>query len=49
MVGLHQILDDNVITFLEPLMNCQCGFKFWGSILVALERNILLRLRSHCN
>ena len=29
MVGL-QILAGNVITFLEPLLNCQCHFKFWG-------------------
>ena len=30
MVGLHQILAGNVITCLEPLLNCQCYFKFWG-------------------
>ena len=38
MVGLHQILAGNVITYLEPLLNCQCCFKF-----------ILLRLRSKIN
>ena len=30
VVGLHQILAGNVITWLEPLLNCQCSFKFWG-------------------
>ena len=30
VVGLHQILAGNVITFLEALLNCQCHFKFWG-------------------
>ena len=28
MVGLQQILASNVITCLEPLLNCQCHFKF---------------------
>ena len=28
MVGLHHILAGNVITCLEPLLNCQCSFKF---------------------
>ena len=32
VVGLHQILAGNVITCLEPLLNCQCHFKFWGSL-----------------
>ena len=30
VVGLHQILAGNVTTCLEPLLNCQCCFKFWG-------------------
>ena len=30
----------HVITCLEPLLNCQCYFKFWGCT-VTLERNIL--------
>ena len=30
MVGLHQILAVNVITFLDLLLNCQYRFKFWG-------------------
>ena len=38
MGGLHEILAANVITCLEPLLNCQCHFKF-----------ILLRLRSKIN
>ena len=42
-VGLQQILAGSVITCLEPLLNCQCYFKFWGCT-VTLERNIL-RLR----
>ena len=29
-VGLQQTLAGNVITCLEPLLNCQCCFKFWG-------------------
>ena len=29
VVGLHQILASNVITCLEPLLNCQCRFKVW--------------------
>ena len=28
--GLHQILAGNLITYLEPLLNCQCRFNFWG-------------------
>ena len=28
MVGLHQIVAGHVITCLEPLLNCQCRFKF---------------------
>ena len=36
-VGLHQILAGNVVTCLEPLLICQCRFKFWGG------------LRSNCN
>ena len=28
VVGLYQILVGNVITCLEPLLNCQCHFKF---------------------
>ena len=30
VVDLHQILAGSVVTFLEPLLNCQCRFKFWG-------------------
>ena len=45
VVGLHQILAGNVITCLEPLLNCQRRFKFW--VVVTLERNILLRVRSN--
>ena len=30
VVGLHQTLAGNVITCLEPLLNFQCHFKFWG-------------------
>ena len=30
VVGLHQILAGNDITCLEPLLNRQCRFKFWG-------------------
>ena len=30
VVGLHQILAGSVITCLEPLLNSQCRFKFWG-------------------
>ena len=36
MVGLHQILAGNVITFLEPLLNCQCPFLSSG-VVVTLE------------
>ena len=42
MVGLHQILAGNDITCLEPLLNCQCS-----GVVVTLERNTLLRLRSN--
>ena len=44
MVGLHQILAGNVITCLEPLLNCQCRFKFWGCSY-SLRKNILHRLK----
>ena len=40
----------NVITCLEPLLNCQCRFKFWGcTAIVTFERNLLHRLRSEIN
>ena len=29
-VSFHQIVASNVITRLEPLLNCPCRFKFWG-------------------
>ena len=29
VVGLHQTLAGNVITCLEPLLHCECCFKFW--------------------
>ena len=44
VVGLHQILAGNVITCLEPLLNYSSS-----GVVVTLERNILLRLRSNCN
>ena len=37
-----QILAGNIITCLEPLLKCQCRFKFLGCGYRALERNILL-------
>ena len=42
VVGLHQILAVNVITCLEPLLNCQCRLKYWYCGYT--WRNILLRL-----
>ena len=44
VVGLHQILAGNVITCLEPLLNCQCHFKFWGCSY-SLKKNIFHRLK----
>ena len=38
VVGLHQILTGNVITFLEPLLNCQSRFKFWGCSYTVVSR-----------
>ena len=47
MVGLHQILAGNVITFLEPLLNCHAVSS--SGVVVTLERNNLLKRRSHCS
>ena len=47
VVGLHRILDGDVITFLEALLNCQCHSN--SGVVLILERNILGRLRSNCN
>ena len=38
MVGLHQILAGNVITCLEPQLNCQCRF-FLGLRLTVTDQN----------
>ena len=43
MVGLHQTLAGNVITFLEPLLNCQCRFKFWGCSYTRLRSEINIK------
>ena len=48
MVGLHQILAGNVITFLEALLNCQIYAISNSGVVLTLERNILGRLRSNC-
>ena len=44
-VGLYAA--DSSWQCLEPLLNCQCYFKFWGRT-VTPERNIL-RLTCNCN
>ena len=44
MVGLHQILAGNVITFLEPLLNCQCHFKFCMVLWLHLKEIFFLGL-----
>ena len=50
MVSLHRILAGNVITFLEPLLlGLIVNAVSSSGVVVTLERNILLRLRSNCN
>ena len=39
MVGLYKILAGNVITCLEPLLNCHAVSR--SGVVVTLERNIL--------
>ena len=45
MVGLHQIVAGNVITYSTKLSKAISSF----GVVVTLERNILLRLRSEIN
>jgi len=51
-LALHQVLAGElcytfICTCLEPLLNCQCCFKFWGCGYSYTWKNILLRLRWH--
>ena len=49
VVGLHQTLAGNVITCLEPLLNKFANAVSSSGVVITLERNILLRLRSKIN